>query len=606
MRPGEFRGAVAFFAPLVLFALLYTGVAWLVGRQVPAQTSVAGVHIGGMTPSDARARLRAKLGDLQREPVTLDLAGTAVEATPAQLGLSLDLDGTLDGVTGFSLDPRHVWFGLTGGGPVPPRGTIDESVAAPRLADYAARVDRPVTQARIELGAGAVQAVPPQQGLQLDVPGTVSALQETWPGSSPVEAVITRTAPEVSTPAYEEGLDIARSALAAPLVVVHSGAETTLPVADVAPALRMDPDSGRLVLRADGGVLGRLLRARIGGLESGAVDATVRLTSGRPTVVPAVPARALDEAVTAERVAAALTPSGGSPATRRAGVVTRLVPASVDTEQARAWGVTHRLAQVAVPDVVAGLGEEPAQRANVAAGAAALSGDGGRVLRARESVSLSRVIGDHAGLPVAPEPPADPGAAQPAPGVERVPGGGLSQLATALYAAGWNAGLDLGARRAHAVHLPAYPRGLDAVYRWPGADVTLTNPGPGAVLVHAQVDSGRLVVSVWGRRDTAVRSTITPPADARPAPSTPPAGDAGCTEKPMSANGFTVEARREAVRGRTVMPSLRETVTYRPWRPPVCAPAATGPAPTPTPPTSPAPTPAPTPTSPTAALSAEG
>lgn len=566
-QPSRARTTAALLAPAILLLVLYVGVAWLVGRQLPTHATVAGVHLGGMTPQAARERLAAKLADEADEPVTFDFAGTLVQHTPARIGLSVDLDATFAGVTGFSLDPRRVWAGLNGGGPIPLRNRVDTAWAAQTLAADMARVERPVTEAAVTLTSGRVETVRPREGLTLDLPATLERLRTGWPQETRVVAPVQRIQPQVSPAAFDAAVtDVARPAVAEPLVVVLGRRETTVPVKDFAPALSMVTDAGTLALRVEGAPLAAALRDRVAGLETDPVDATVRMVSGRPAVVPAEAGRRLDERATAAQALVALTAPAGHAPTRRAAIVTTATPAPLGTDEVRAWGVEHRLARIALPDAVDGLPAPDAQRANVATAVAALTGAQGLLLRPGESVSLSRVLGDPAGrYPDAPEPGAQ--------GARWQPGGGLSQLASALYAAGWTAGLEVGPRRPHEVYLPGYPEGLDAVYGWPDADVTLSNPGPGAVLVQASAGDGSLEVALWGRRDSVVTSQVGPRLNLVPPQ---PAADAGggtlgCVEQPLAADGFDVEVQRRVVRGRTELPVQTQVVQYAALQPVTCA-----------------------------------
>lgn len=566
-QPSRVRTTVALLAPALLLLVLYVGVAWLVGRQLPTHATVAGVHLGGMTPQAARERLAAKLADEADEPVTFDLAGTIVRHTPARIGLSVDLDATFAGVTGFSLDPRRVWAGLNGGGPIPLRNQVDIAWATKALAADISSVERPVTEAAVTLTSGRVETVRPREGLSVDLPAALEQLRTHWPEQTRVVAPVRRVQPQVSTAAFDAAVTgVARPAVAEPLVVVLGRRETSVPVKDFAPALSMVAASGTLELRVEGAPLAAALRDWVAGLETDPVDATVRMVAGRPAVVPAEAGRRLDERATAARALVALTAPAGRAPTRRAAIVTTATPAPVGTDEARAWGVEHRLARVTLPDAVAGLPAPDAQRANVATAVAALTGEQGRLLRPGESVSLIQVLGDPAGrYPDAPEPTAQ--------GARWQPGGGLSQLASALYAAAWDAGLDVGSRRPHEVHLPGYPEGLDAVYGWPDADVTLSNPGPGAVLVQASTGGGSLEVALWGRRDSVVTSQVGPRLNLVspvPAPDPGAGGTLGCVEQPLAADGFDVEVRRRVVRGRTELPAQTEVVHYAALQPVRC------------------------------------
>lgn len=112
------NGSAALRASVALTVLVagYVGLAYFLGRHVPANTSVAGVPIGGMSPASAERTLDRALADRRDQKVVLVAGDAKQELSPADAGLRLDLPGTVDGLTGFSLKPADLWAHLTGGG----------------------------------------------------------------------------------------------------------------------------------------------------------------------------------------------------------------------------------------------------------------------------------------------------------------------------------------------------------------------------------------------------------------------------------------------------------------------------------------------------------
>ncbi|MDO5711004.1 MAG: VanW family protein [Micrococcales bacterium] len=569
---------------LLVVATLYVALAVLLGAQLPSRAAVAGVHVGGMTQAAAAERIEGKLHARLERPVTIDLASTLVTVRPRELGLAVDLRSTLGQATGFSLDPRRVWWRLTGGGDLPLRVDLDSAAAAQTLQKDIATVDRPVVEPAVTFRQGTVQVVRPREGLRVDLAATLERVRSQWPGSSPVVAVVEHTQPAVASPEVDRAVaQVARPAIATPLVAVLGRTPTTLSPADFAPALRMVVQGDTLALRVDATDLAGVLRAHVDGLETEPVDATLRLSQGRPQIVKAVPGRRLNQRDTGAAALVALTtPGAATPArtltadptadpttstdgrtdnagTRTVGIVTREVAAAVTTAQAQAWGVDQQVGQAEVPDVVAGLPGSDSARATVRFGAAAVDG---QVIPAGGTLALSRLIGDPTGR-------LGDAAEAESSGIVWRPGGGLSQLASALYAAGWRAGLGLGPRRAHSVYLPDYPLGLDAVYSWPDADVTVRNRGPAPVLVGATVSGGRLRVVLWGRADIAVTADVGPRRGGRAAVVRQESGP-DCTQQPLAAPGFDVVVSREVIRGRTRSPRESSEVHYDPLQPVNC------------------------------------
>src|SRR6478609_1991695 len=106
---------------LAVLAAAYIGMAAFLGRHVPANASVAGIPIGGKSPADAEATLKRQFASQASAPVRLQVADRTVDVDPSAAGLSLDLDETLQGLSGFSLKPADVWNHLNGGDDEPLR-----------------------------------------------------------------------------------------------------------------------------------------------------------------------------------------------------------------------------------------------------------------------------------------------------------------------------------------------------------------------------------------------------------------------------------------------------------------------------------------------------
>jgi hypothetical protein len=76
---------------VAVLAAAYLGMAWFLGRHVPANTTVAGVPIGGMSPAAAESTLQRALASRERPrssspPVTSASSSTlAVQASRSTL-----------------------------------------------------------------------------------------------------------------------------------------------------------------------------------------------------------------------------------------------------------------------------------------------------------------------------------------------------------------------------------------------------------------------------------------------------------------------------------------------------------------------------------------
>ena len=108
-------GARLLVALLVLGAA-YVGAALWLKERPPAGLTVAGVDIGTLSREQAERTLADELRPRTTEPLAVALStaeGTEddadLELVPERAGLALDLDATLEGVSGLSFDPRVLW-----------------------------------------------------------------------------------------------------------------------------------------------------------------------------------------------------------------------------------------------------------------------------------------------------------------------------------------------------------------------------------------------------------------------------------------------------------------------------------------------------------------
>src|SRR6478752_3959743 len=115
-RPERRSTLLRLFVAAVVLGGGYAGLCVWSSEHVPATVSVGGIQIGGMTPESARAAITRGSRSLVATPIALDLPGrdSPVQVVPSAAGLTVDADRSIEGLTGFTLDPRVVWGRLTG------------------------------------------------------------------------------------------------------------------------------------------------------------------------------------------------------------------------------------------------------------------------------------------------------------------------------------------------------------------------------------------------------------------------------------------------------------------------------------------------------------
>jgi vancomycin resistance protein YoaR len=82
-------------------------------------------------------------------------------------------------------------------------------------------------------------------------------------------------------------------------------------------------------------------------------------------------------------------------------------------------------------------------------------------------------------------------------GLSDIPGGGICQLATTIYNAALDAGLEIAERHPHSRSVSYAPLGRDATILTWRKDLKLRNPHPLPLLLRLEVGEGRLTASFW-------------------------------------------------------------------------------------------------------------
>src|SRR5699024_11908130 len=79
-----------------------------------------------MSREDAVAALTDGLDGVTDEDIEVVAGESSAQLTPADVGLDVDIDATVDRALGFSLDPRVMWERFAGETTIEPAFAIDE------------------------------------------------------------------------------------------------------------------------------------------------------------------------------------------------------------------------------------------------------------------------------------------------------------------------------------------------------------------------------------------------------------------------------------------------------------------------------------------------
>jgi len=85
-------------------------------------------------------------------------------------------------------------------------------------------------------------------------------------------------------------------------------------------------------------------------------------------------------------------------------------------------------------------------------------------------------------------------------------GGGVSQVATTVFNAAWEAGLRITERNPHALYISRYQLGRDATVNYPDLDLRFVNDTKSWVLVTGGYDGGGISIGIYGGEDRRVES----------------------------------------------------------------------------------------------------
>lgn len=496
--PGTWRRiALRLCVAVVVLGGAYVGLSVWLGSHVPANTTVAGVKIGGMSQQQAASTLTTELAQTASAPVTLQVEDDSVALDPKAAGLSLDLDRTLRGLSGRSYDPRDLWNRLTGGGPQPLRVHVDTTQLKAALHRAAASVDRPGREGAITFDAGTVKTVLPQQGRALDVPGTATAVAAAWPRQPEVKAVLTVTEPQMSVAAVTKAdQTLARPAMSGPVIVTVGKSKVTLTPSRLAPLLTMKPDGkGGLGLVLDGPGVLKAVRAAAPGAEREPVDATIRLVGGSPEVIPAVNGLVIDPSFLTPSVTAALTSHSRT-------ATAKLIPKvpAVTTKQAKDAGVKEAIATFT--STMPGGPENDARTRNIVT---ALRHINGTLIMPGKQFSLLKTLG----------------ALTKAKGyveahviesgrLANAMGGGISQVSTTVFNTSFFAGVQLDEHTTHTYYIPRYPVGREATLWIPTLDNKWTNTTDHAILIETHVTGQVISMTYWGTKQFTVKDSTGP------------------------------------------------------------------------------------------------
>jgi vancomycin resistance protein YoaR len=465
----------------------------LTGDKVPGDTTVLGIPLGGLSESDAKAKLQAGIKDRLSLPIKLKAGDSTFQVKPADAGLSLDVDATIAAAgAGRSLNPARMWQVMTGGDAVAPVITRDEEKLKAAVDQLAKQVNRPATEGTITFeNAKAVQHAP-AEGLQLDNGKAADTVVSGYPSDgNPRDLAVAVTKPQAGTDAIDKAMtEYAEPAMSGPIRLTVGEKGVDLQPAELAPALKLVAKDGTFTPSLDAAKLEPLFKTRFKTLESLPKDARVDIVAGKPTVIPAVDGMV----VARDKVVPAILSLLPKPADqRKASVGLAKSKAKVTTEAAQALGIKEVMGQFTTH-----FPHATYRNVNIGTAARRINGT---LLKPDETFSLNKIVGERTR-----ENGFTDGNIISGGKFVLDLGGGVSQSATTTFNAAFFAGLKDVEHKAHSVYISRYPVGREATVAWPSVDLKFLNDSGHGILVQTIFTAstpgkqGSLTVKIWGTK----------------------------------------------------------------------------------------------------------
>ncbi|HET8968404.1 MAG TPA: VanW family protein, partial [Gaiellaceae bacterium] len=477
--------------------------------ELASGTEVAGVDVGGLTRSEAIAKLETLYEQRSDDPVEFVAGSSSHSYAATQLGIQPNWSAavTAAGRAGDGFGPLRGFRRIRArvfGAEVLPQLAVSNAALEYALDQIAADVDRRPKSAALVRRGLRIRVVPEQNGSRLDRDAAaelmVRTLGQVEPAPGALALPVKVTAPPVSAARLAGVAERARTALSNPVILKSAQRSFRLPPSRVAELLRL-PSGGATKLVIGGAAADAYFRNLSENIGRPARDAEFAAYGESVQVVPARDGLELNVPKAAREILRAAT----RPANRVARLtVVRALPERT-TAEALAMGIDTRMATYKT--YYSGTAD---RITNLQLGVRALDGT---LVAPGETFSLNEAIGERT---------VERGF-RPAPVIigneyaEEV-GGGTSQVATTAFNAAWEAGLRITERNPHSLYISRYQLGRDATVYWPSLDLKFVNDTDTWVLVKGFAEGDGISIAIYGGESRRVESSSSPLVVTGPVP----------------------------------------------------------------------------------------
>ena len=557
------RGMLACVIGAGLLVLIWGGAAVATTQHVFSGTVVSGVDVGGMSPDEARQTVDDRVATMLAQPVTLTVGDLTDTLVPADSGVSVDADATVDQLVGPTINPVTIIQRLRG---------IDVNAVTSVDADELtialnSRLDTlavGTADAVVTLDGTTPVVTPGSTGTGLNVAASVMTLSTRWPLGLQTIALTDGVAEPAITDADARSFvdsvltpllcgDLTITAAGTDAERTATGTQLVLTPAQIAALTTIDTTDGKLSAVLDSQGLHDAIIASMGRIETQAVNAgwtidgsATGAASARPQFVQPVSGEGIDmDALTRGLLDASA--SGSTPADRTVALPMTVLEPEIDMPESD-WGITEVVGEYSTPFT-----SQYGRDQNLIRGAEQMNN---QVVMPGQTFSVEEALGpvdyDHGFT--------DAGVVSNGEHVDAL-GGGLSQIGTTMFNVGFEAGMDDVEHHPHSYYFDRYPAGREATI-WTGQkDVKFANSTPYAALIQSWVSDGEVHARIWSTHYYDVSITDSGRYNNRPIQTVTRSG-AGCEAYSGGNPGFDIEVTRTRKAPDKTVPDDVLTTTY--------------------------------------------
>lgn len=546
---GVVTGAVAFYLGMILGS----------SSDIPANTSVLGVPIGGMSRADAVATLETSITPRSLEPMSVAAFETSEEIFPADSGMSFDPIATVDAAEGRLLNPLSLVMRLFGPREIDPVVTIDDAILSERLEAFADLIRTDTVEPTVYYEDMAPVLTRAEDGRDIDIPAAVDAVATSYlETAGPVglpEIILEPAVTNDEAEAFVTGP--ATTAVSGPVTIQVEDITPQVPAEAIAEATIYLVNGEALTPQIDGAILHDSIAEELAPVEEPGNNATFEIDANNvPVVVPSRVGRGVSDEVLAAAVGNAMFAEGDD---RVAPAPVTVRDPALTTEDALELGVIEEISsftqQVNYAEYLA---HNLAVASEYINGTLLLPGD---VFSMNKTTENRDPVGGYMeGWVIGPG------------GIFRQAlGGGLSAATTTVWSAAFFAGLEPVEVQAHSVYISRYVPGLEATVAWDNFDMKFRNDTPYGVFITAQSDATSMTVRMYS---TKMYTTIDAEVGERYATTSNSRiyNDSPQCSAQNGGPGFTIDVDRVFYEGDTEVRRETFTTTYRPAPQVICGP----------------------------------